>query len=60
VEQVLAGSFLDQLPARPIGDKAYDSHPLDKKTRGSDVELIASESKLRIGESYATTGGAGR
>jgi len=25
VEQVLAGSFLDELPARLIGDKAYDS-----------------------------------
>jgi hypothetical protein len=25
VEDVLAGSFLDQLPARLIGDKAYDS-----------------------------------
>ena len=25
VEEVLAGSFLDELPARLIGDKAYDS-----------------------------------
>lgn len=24
VEYVLAGSFLDQLPARLVGDKAYD------------------------------------
>ena len=31
VEEVLAGSFLDQLPARLIGDKAYDSdkHGMD-------------------------------
>lgn len=31
VEFVLAGSFLDHLPARLIGDKAYDSDPLDRR-----------------------------
>jgi transposase len=31
VEQVLAASFLDQFPERLIGDKAYDSDPLDEK-----------------------------
>jgi hypothetical protein len=31
VEEVLAGSFLDELPARLIGDKAYDSDRLDEK-----------------------------
>jgi transposase len=30
VEAVLAGSFLDQLPQRLIGDKAYDSDALDQ------------------------------
>jgi len=30
VEAVLAGCFLDQLPERLIGDKAYDSDGLDK------------------------------
>jgi len=30
VEQILAGSFLDELPARLIGDRAYDSDPLDR------------------------------
>jgi hypothetical protein len=29
VEAVLAGFFLDQLPERLIGDKAYDSDALD-------------------------------
>jgi hypothetical protein len=29
VEAVLAGCFLDQLPQRLIGDKAYDSAALD-------------------------------
>jgi hypothetical protein len=31
VEDVLAGSFLERLPARLIGDKAYESDPLDQK-----------------------------
>jgi hypothetical protein len=31
VEQVFAGSFLDELPARLLGDKAYDSDQLDEK-----------------------------
>jgi hypothetical protein len=30
VEETLAGSFLDELAARLIGDKAYDSDPLDR------------------------------
>jgi len=30
VEEVLAGSFLEELPARVIGDKAYDSDALDR------------------------------
>lgn len=42
VEEVLAGSFLEELPARIIGDKAYDSDPLDQKLKEEyDVELIA-------------------
>jgi transposase len=42
VEQVLAGSFLDELPARLIGDKAYDSDGLDKKlAQKYAIELIA-------------------
>jgi len=42
VEDVLAGSFLDQLPARLIGDKAYDSDPLDQKLATEyNIEMIA-------------------
>jgi hypothetical protein len=32
VEETLAGSFLDELPARLIGDRAYDSDLLDRGT----------------------------
>ena len=42
VEAVLAGSFLDELPARLIGDKAYDSDALDQRLKAEyDIELIA-------------------
>ena len=48
MEQVLAGSFLDELPARLIGDKAYDSDPLDQKlVEDYDIELIAPNRRKR-------------
>jgi transposase len=48
VEEVLAGSFLDELPARLIGDKAYDSDPLDQTLKEQyDIELIAPNRRGR-------------
>jgi hypothetical protein len=48
VEEVLAGSFLDQLPARLIGDQAYDSDPLDQKLATEyDIEMIAPNRRGR-------------
>jgi len=42
VEETLAGSFLDELPARLIGDRAYDSDRLDRGLeRDYGIELIA-------------------
>lgn len=42
VEETLAGSFLDELRARLIGDRAYDSDPLDRRLkRDYGNELIA-------------------
>jgi transposase len=42
VEEVLASSFLEELPARMIGDRAYDSDPLDQQLHAKyDIELIA-------------------
>lgn len=41
MEAVLVESFLDQLPARLIGDKAYDSDELDEKMSACGVEMIA-------------------
>ena len=48
MEQVLAGSFLDELPARLIGDKAYDSDKLDEKLAEEyDIEMIAPNRRNR-------------
>ena len=48
VEEVLAGSFLDELPARLIGDKAYDSDALDQKLEQDyGVESIAPNRRKR-------------
>jgi hypothetical protein len=42
VEAVLAGCFLDQLPERLIGDKAYDSATLDEQMAEEyGIEMIA-------------------
>lgn len=48
VEEVLAGSFLDELPASLVGDKAYDSDALDQKLADEyDIELIAPNRQRR-------------
>lgn len=41
VEKVLAERFLEPLPEKLIGDRAYDSDPLDEKLKQKGVELIA-------------------
>ncbi len=48
VEEVLAGSFLEELQARLIGDKAYDSDSLDQRLREEyGIELIAPHRRQR-------------
>jgi hypothetical protein len=48
VEEVLAGSFLDELLAHLIGGKAYDSDPLDQKLEDQyGIELIAPNRRGR-------------
>ncbi len=41
VEQTLLGRFTDERPQRLIGDKAYDSDPLDEKLAEFETEMIA-------------------
>ncbi|WP_420313858.1 IS5 family transposase [Bryobacter aggregatus] len=48
VEDVLAGSFLDAMPKRLIGDKAYDSDKLDEKLAEEySIEMIAPNRRNR-------------
>ena len=47
VESTLAECFVDSLPEKLIGDKAYDSDPLDKQLAGLGVEMIAPHKSNR-------------
>ena len=49
VEEALGNSFLDELPARLIGDKAYDSDPLDRQMEEEyGIEMIAPHRRDRV------------
>ena len=41
VAETLLQSFTSELPERLIGDKAYDSDPLDEELRKQGIEMIA-------------------
>jgi transposase len=41
VEKTIEKRFLVQLPKRIIGDKAYDSDPLDRRLKRVGIDLIA-------------------
>ena len=45
--QVLAAGFLDERPERLIGDRAYDSDPLDAGLAEEGIEMIAPHRKNR-------------
>ena len=47
VEGTLASSFLKEKPQRLIGDKAYDSDPLDEALLKQGIEMIAAHRKNR-------------
>jgi len=48
VEPTLASCFTAALPTRLIGDKAYDSDPLDAELAAWGVELIAPHRANRV------------
>ena len=49
VEEALGHSFLDELPERLIGDRAYDSDKLDQQMREDyGVEMIAPHRRNRV------------
>ena len=47
VRKTLIERFSDAAPERLIGDKAYDSDPLDKELREQEVEMIAPHKSNR-------------
>jgi transposase len=47
VEKTIAHRFTKKKPGRLIGDRAYDSDPLDKQLRKQKVELIAPHKRNR-------------
>jgi transposase len=47
VEETLASGFLREKPERLVGDKAYDSEPLDEALLEQGVEMIAPHRKSR-------------
>ena len=48
VEKALDERFIEQLPEKLIGDRAYDSDPLDEKLKEKGIELIAPHRSNRI------------
>ena len=49
VEEAIGHSFLDELPARLIGDKAYDSDGLDRQMEKQyGIEMIAPHRGNRL------------
>jgi hypothetical protein len=48
VEATLASRFVLETPQRLIGDRAYDSDPLDKQLRAIGVEMIAPHKSNRV------------
>ena len=47
VEETLDGRFVFEKPERLIGDRAYDSDPLDARLREEGIEMIAPHRRNR-------------
>jgi transposase len=48
VHDTLKTSFLDELPTRLIGDKAYDSDPLDEQLAASGIDMISPNRRTNV------------
>ena len=48
VERTIQERFLDDKPQRLIGDKAFDSDPLDARLKPEGIEMIAPHKKNRV------------
>ena len=47
VERTLESRFVEEKPKRLIGDRAYDSDPLDAELRVQSIEMIAPHRRRR-------------
>jgi transposase len=47
VEETLESRFVDTQPEKLIGDRAYDSDPLDEKLAAGGIEMIAPHRRNR-------------
>jgi transposase len=47
VRETLQASFVSRKPTRLIGDKAYDSDPLDQELKEQGIEMIAPHKRNR-------------
>ena len=47
VERTITERFTDERPEKKIGDKAFDSDPLDKQLKKLEIELIAPHKRNR-------------
>ena len=47
VKETLGASFVSGKPERLVGDRAYDSDPLDAELRNEGIEMIAPHRKNR-------------
>lgn len=47
VESTLDRRFIDELPERLIGDRAYDSDPLDERLAAQGIDIIAPHKSNR-------------
>ncbi len=66
VKETLGASFVPGKPERLVGDRAYDSDPLDAELQSEGIEMIAphrknrKKSKTQEGASSSATSDAGR
>ena len=47
VRETLQASFVSRQPSRLVGDKAYDSDPLDQELKERGIEMIAPHKRNR-------------
>jgi hypothetical protein len=47
VESTLDARFIEELPERLIGDRAYDSDPLDERLTEQGIEMVAPHKRNR-------------